>query len=147
MKRRHNHALHEDFGRERPVTAGSERSFGIVMAVFFAVVALRPLLHDIRSAPLWWALALAAAFLLLAFAVPAALRPLNRLWTRLGLVLSRIVTPIVLALLFYGVVTPVAAVMRLVGKDPLRLRPAPEAASYWIVRPPPGPPSSMKQQF
>jgi hypothetical protein len=148
MQRRKDHALHENFSRGPPVTSGSERSFGIVMAAFFAVVALWPLLHDVRSAPLWWALAVTGGFLVITLAVPTALRPLNRLWTNLGLILSRIVTPIVLAFLFYGVVTPVAAVMRIFGKDPLRLRPAPEAESYWIVRPSPGPPpSSMKQQF
>ena len=148
MKRRENHAFHEDFAREQPVTGGSERSFGLVIAAFFAVIALRPLLHDVRAGPLLWALAVAAAFLMIAFAAPAALRPLNKLWTRLGLLLSRLVSPIVLALLFYGVVTPVAAVMRLLGKDPLRLRPAPDTDSYWIVRSPLGPPpSSMKQQF
>jgi Saxitoxin biosynthesis operon protein SxtJ len=148
MKRRETHAFHEDFAREQPVTGGSERSFGLVIAAFLAAIALRPLLHDVRAAPSWWALVAAAAFLLIAFAAPAALRPLNRLWTRLGVLLSRLVTPIVLALLFYGVVTPVAAMMRLLGKDPLKLRPAPETDSYWIMRPPPGPPpSSMKQQF
>jgi Saxitoxin biosynthesis operon protein SxtJ len=147
MKRRENHAFHEDFARERPVAGGSERSFGLVIAAFFAVIALRPLLHDRNAAPLWWALAVAAAFLAVAAAIPAALRPLNRMWTRLGVLLSRLVSPIVLALVFYGVVTPVAAMMRLSDKDPLKLRPAPEAESYWIVRPPPGPPSSMQQQF
>jgi len=148
VKRRENHAFHEDFAREQPVASGSERAFGLVIAAFFAIIALRPLLHDVRATPLWWALAVAAAFLLIAFAAPAALRPLNRLWTRLGVLLSRLVTPIVLALLFYGVVTPVAVLMRLFGKDPLKLRPAPEADSYWIARPPPSPPpSSMQQQF
>jgi len=147
-KRHENHAFHEDFAREQPIASGSERAFGLVIAGFFAIIALRPLLRDVHAAPLWWALAIAAAFLLLALAAPTALRPLNRLWTRLGELLSRLVTPIVLALVFYGVVTPVAALMRLRGKDPLKLRPAPEADSYWIARPPPGPPpSSMQQQF
>jgi hypothetical protein len=147
-KRRENHAFHEDFAREQPVASGSERAFGLVIAAFFAIIALRPLLHDVHAAPLWWALAIAAALLLLAFAVPKALRPLNKLWARLGMLLSRLVTPIVLALLFYGVVTPVAVLMRLLDKDPLKLRPAPEAESYWIARPPPGPPpASMQQQF
>ncbi len=148
MKRLENHAFHEDFAREQPIAGGSERGFGFVIAAFFAAVALRPLLHDVHSAPLWWALAVAATFLVIAFAAPATLRPLNSLWTRLGLLLSRLVTAIVLALLFYGVVTPLAATMRFFGKDPLQLRPAPQAESYWIVRPSPDPPpSSMKQQF
>jgi hypothetical protein len=148
MKRRENHAFHEDFARDEPLARGSERSFGLVIAAFFALIALRPLLHDRNAAPLWWALAVAVAFLVVAIAIPAALRPLNRVWTRLGVLLSRLVTPIVLALVFYGVVTPVAAMMRLFGKDPLKLRSAPEAESYWIARPPPGPPpSSMQQQF
>jgi hypothetical protein len=139
-------ALHEDLTSGQPVKTGSERSFGLVFAIIFAAVALRPLLHDGHSAPRWWALALASAFAFVALAAPSSLRPLNLLWTKLGLLLSSVVTPIVLAFLFYGVVTPIGVMMRSLGRDPLRLRVAPNADTYWIARPPPSPPS-MKQQF
>ena len=77
-----------------------------------------------------------------------ALAPLNKWWTKLGVLLYRIVSPVVLGLLFYLTVTPIALLLRLLGKDPLRLRRDPDGASYWIDRTPPGPaPESMKNQF
>jgi hypothetical protein len=140
--------MHEDFTREGDVHGSSDRAFGLVMAVFFAIVAIIPLLHQSHTSVRWWALGVVAVFLALALLWPAALRPLNRLWLRLGLLISRIVSPIVLAMLFYATVTPVGLLMRAVGKDPLRLRRNAAVASYWIPREPPGPaPDSMKNQF
>jgi hypothetical protein len=79
---------------------------------------------------------------------PNVLAPLNRIWTKLGLLMATVVSPIVLGLLFFIVVTPVGLLMRLVGKDPLRLRHDSGANSYWIVRQPPGPPGdTMRDQF
>src|SRR5262247_3858266 len=138
----------EDFTRKETVQGSSDRSFGFVMAAFFALVALFPLLHGPLSSIRWWALALAAAFLALALLWPAPLRPLNRAWLKLGLLLSKIVSPIVMMVLFYATVTPIGVLMRWAGKDPLRLRRDAAATSYWIPREPPGPaPNSMKQQF
>jgi predicted membrane metal-binding protein len=140
--------MHEDFTRKETVQGSSDRSFGYVMAAFFALVALFPLLHGPLSSIRWWALVVAAAFLALALLWTAPLRPLNRAWLKLGLLLSKIVSPIVMMLLFYATVTPVGVLMRWTGKDPLRLRRNAAAASYWIPREPPGPaPDSMKQQF
>jgi Saxitoxin biosynthesis operon protein SxtJ len=137
---------HEDFSRKEDVKAGSERSFGLVMAAFFLIVACLPLIHAERVR--LWALGVAAVFAGLALMWPAALAPLNRLWLKLGLVLYKVVNPIVLGLLFYLTVTPIALLMRVLGKDPLRLRRDPNAASYWLERTPPGPaPESMKNQF
>ena len=94
------------------------------------------------------ALAAAAVFLVLAIAAPRLLRPLNRLWHRFGLLLARFMNLLVLGLLFYFVITPMGLIMRMAGKDPLRLRWRPEADSYWIERAPPGPkPETMKNQF
>jgi hypothetical protein len=76
----------------------------------------------------------AAAFLILALLEPAVLRPLNRLWMRLGRVLHAVVNPVVLGVLFYGVFTPMGLAMRLFGADLLRLRRRPDGQSYWIVR-------------
>jgi len=139
--------MHEDFTRAPVVEGSSDRSFGLVMAAFFALVAVLPALRGPISSIRWWAAALAAAFLALALLWSEGLRPLNRLWLKLGLLLSKIISPIVLALLFCAIVTPVGLLMRALGKDPLRLR-RQGAASYWILRQPPGPaPGSMKDQF
>ncbi len=116
------------------------------MAAFFAVVTIWPLVH---GEPLrWWTLCAAVVFVLLALLWTAPLAPLNKMWVKLGALLYRIVSPIVMALLFYLTVTPLALLMRALGKDPLRLRRDPNAASYWIERTPAGPtPESMKNQF
>ena len=80
--------------------------------------------------------------------LPRALAPANRAWHRLGLLLHRVMTPVVMSVIFFATVTPMAVFMRLFGKDPLRLKREPEASSYWIPREPPGPePDSMKNQF
>lgn len=128
------------------VQMGSERSFGWVFAVVFAVVGLFPLQDG--GAIRWWALAVAALFAAAALLAPRILRPLNVVWFKFGMLLHHVVTPVVMALLFFGTVTPVGILMRLTGKDPMRLRRAPEARSYWIDRAPPGPaPETMKNQF
>lgn len=137
---------HEDLTRKTEPPMGSDRSFGLVFAVVFALVGLAPLRHG--AEPRLWALALAVTFLVAALAAPGMLRPLNRLWFRFGLLLHHVVTPVVMGLLFFVVVTPVGLLMRATGKDPLRLRRDSAAASYWIERQPPGPaPASMRQQF
>lgn len=138
--------LHEDFGREAKVEGSSDRSFGAVFAAVFAIVGLWPLTGGggVRI----WSLGIAAAFALAALARPGLLAPLNRLWMRFGLLLHRVVSPLVMGMLFYLTVTPTGMLMRALGKDPLRLRRDPGAQSYWIERDPPGPaPETMKNQF
>ena len=71
--------------------------------------------------------------------VPATLKPLNRMWFKFGLLLHKVVNPIVMALVFFGTVLPTGLIMRALGKDPLRLKWQPDANSYWIERRPPGP--------
>ena len=125
---------------------GSNRSFGLVFGVVFIVVALLPAVH---GAPIrWWALGVAGAFLTAAVLAPRVLTPLNRVWFALGLVLHRVVNPVIMAMMFYGAILPMALLVRLLGKDLLRLKREPNAASYWIARDPPGPaPGSMTKQF
>jgi hypothetical protein len=139
-------ADHHEFGaRAMSAEASSDRSFGLVFAAVFVLLAAYNAWRG-GAWPLY--LAIAAAFLAVALVAPKCLAPLNRLWTRFGLILSMIVSPIVLALMFFLVVTPVGVLMRLTGKDPLRLRQDSETGSYWIVREPPGPSGeSMGQQF
>lgn len=141
-----DHGAHESYRDRDAVKGSSNRSFGIVFSIVFAVIGLFPLIGG--AAPRWWALAIAGLFLLAALAAPKLLAPLNRLWMRFGLLLHRIVNPLVMALLFFLVVTPIALLMRLFGKRPLHLKTDPDAATYWIPRDPPGPqPETMKQQF
>jgi len=137
---------HEDLTREDEVEGSSDRSFGIVFAVVFLIIAFIPLLHS--GAVRWWSAGVAAAFGVVAFTVPSILAVPNRLWMKFGLLLAKIVSPIALGILFYLVFMPVGLVMRIAGKDPLRLRFDPAAKSYWIPRSPPGPdPKSMTNQF
>ncbi|MBF0141999.1 MAG: hypothetical protein HQL57_06905 [Magnetococcales bacterium] len=124
----------------------SDRSFGLVFTLFFTVIGLVPLYEG--KPPPWGILAVAGLFLATSLFRPSLLAPLNRLWTRFGLLLHRIVSPLVLGAIFFGVLTPTALLMRLTGKRPLDLRWEGRARSYWRRREPPGPaPESMSQQF
>jgi Saxitoxin biosynthesis operon protein SxtJ len=137
---------HEDLTREQHVEGSSDRTFGLVFAGLFLLIALGPLRH--AHPPRWWALGVAAVFALIALLKPSLLTPLNRLWIKLGVLLGKVVSPIALGVLFYGILTPLGLVIRLSGKDPLRLKLDRNAESYWIVRKPPGPPpDSMTHQF
>jgi hypothetical protein len=139
-------STHEDFARDEQIVAGSDRSFGLVMAGALVVVTVLNAWHAGRIWP--WTAGLAAAFLVAALLTPAVLTPLNRIWLKFGLLLHRIVNPLIMALLFYGTVLPTGLVLRAMGKDLLRLNREPNADSYWIVREPSGPsPETMKDQF
>jgi len=139
-------ALHENLHRSDEIVGPSERNFGLTIgAVCGAIGAIRLLLG--REHWIWW---FVAALALVGFAAvwPAALRPLNRAWLWFGLILHKIVNPIVMALLYYSTIVPIGFLMQLCGKDPLRRRREPEARSYWIAREPPGPPpDTMQNQF
>jgi len=137
---------HEDLTREHRVRGSSDRSFGIVFALVFAVVGAWPMLS--AGSPRWWAFAIAVPMALIARLKPAVLAWPNRQWGRLGILLARFISPIALGVLFYLVFTPVGTLMRVAGKDPLHLRRDRSATSYWRPRVPPGPPpDSMNNQF
>jgi hypothetical protein len=137
---------HEFQQREEAAKTSSNRNFGLVFAAFFALLTALGLWHGTSRWPIW--LALVCVALLLALAAPGLLTPFNWIWTKFGLLLHRIVSPIFLAVLFYGCIAPVGFLMRLSGKDPLRLKCEPDAESYWIKRIPPGPaPQSFRDQF
>jgi hypothetical protein len=137
---------HEVFVRDEKIVTGSDRSFGLVMTVALAAVTA---LNAWHSGKLWpWTGGLASLFVAAALLRPAVLHPLNLVWLRFGLLLHKVVNPVVMALLFYGTVLPTGLIMRLMGKDLLRLKRQPDADSYWIVRRPPGPsPETMRDQF
>ncbi len=140
-------SIHEEVkAHDADFVVGSDRKFGLLFVVVFLMVGLFPLLahHEMRI----WALGVSGLFLVAALLVPRALHPLNVVWMRLGWVLGKIVSPIVLGALFFLAVMPMGLFMRLRGKDLLRLKIDPSAKSYWIERSPPGPaPDTMKNQF
>jgi hypothetical protein len=138
--------MHESYTREDDIQGSSNRSFGGVFTVVFAAVGLLPLIRggEVRV----WALAIAGAFFITALLAPSLLTPLNRLWFKFGLLLHRVVSPLVMGMLFYVVVTPIGLLMRLFGKRPLDLEFNAAVHSYWVVRQPPGPaPDTIKNQF
>jgi hypothetical protein len=142
-----NRPDHHEFGAHTTtVESSSDRSFGLVFAGFFTLIAAYNWWHAGGRWPIY--LGIAGVFLLAALARPDVLSPLNRLWSKLGYFLGKIVSPVVLGLIFFVVMTPLAALMRALRKDALRLRSDSGAGSYWIVRQPPGPPGeTMRDQF
>lgn len=146
-------SFHEDFSRKEEVKGSSDRAFGLTVGgILVAIAAVRAGLHLWDGTdPGWIEGALAAVGLLLfvfGLALPALLAPLNRAWTRLGLVLFKVVNPVVLGLIYLTTIVPIGVLMRLLGRDLLSLKFDRQAASYWVVRDPPGPaPETMSQQF
>ena len=137
---------HESLQRDDTPQGSSNRTLGLTFAGVFLIIALYPWVFG-RPLRLW-GVAVAAVFLLLGLALPNVLGPLNKVWTRFGLLLHKITSPIVLGLMFFVVVTPVGFVMRLAGRDPLSLKRNPQSSTYWVDRVPPGPkPDSLPNQF
>lgn len=138
---------HHELRRSSEPTAGSsDRSFGLAFAAFFSVLTL----HNCWRAGHLWPIYAGIAAVLLAMTLlrPALLHGLNRAWTKLGFLLGSIVAPIVMVLLFFLVITPIGLLMRLTGKDTLRLRGSRKGDSYWVLRDTPGPSGeSMSEQF
>ena len=137
---------HESFERKAAAHPPSERSFAWVFTACFAALALWPVW---RGRPVrWWGLGVALLVFLAGLVRPSVLRIPNLIWFRFGTLLNRIISPVVTSLMFFLVFTPFALILRMAGKDLLRLRRDPAAASYWIERDPPGPPpASMVEQF
>ena len=139
-------AHHEYLPIDAGIKLSSDRTFGVVLGVFFALVALLPRVRG--GAIRWWGLAVSLVFFALALILPRVLHPANIAWSKLALVLQRIVSPIVMVLLFWLGFAVTGALLRALGKDLLRLKASPDQDSYWIPRDPPGPaPESMLQQF
>lgn len=138
--------MHESLKDKDDVQVGSEKSFGIMFAVVFAIVGVWPFIHGLQIR--WWALAIAAIFLAAAYVAQPLLKPLNLLWFKFGLLLYKVVNPVVMGLLYFTTIVPTGLIMRACGKDPLSRSFDPQANTYWIERDPPGPkPESMKDQF
>ena len=138
--------LHENLLRSDEIVGPSNRRFGLTIAAVCGIVGAMRTLFGHRHSE-WW-LSAGVVIALLAMVRPAALAPFNRLWFKLGLVLYKIVNPVVMTVLFVSTIVPVGVLLRISGKDPLRLKPRPDATSYWIARERGGPgPETMKNQF
>ena len=124
------------------VKISSNRSFGIVFFVVFLLIALYPLTNEgeIR----FWSVIISLIFLILGLLNSKILAPLNKLWFKFGIFLGKIISPLIMGIIFFLVVTPIGLIMRLLGKDVLNLR-YNDNQSYWIERN--GPKSKMKNQF
>ena len=120
----------------------SNKSFGIVFFVFFSIISLFPLFKDgnIRI----WAIITAITFLILGLLNSPFLNPLNKIWFKFGILLGGIMSPIVMGLVFFIVVTPTSLIMRMLGKNLLGLKKE-NKKSYWVERSPLK--SKMKNQF
>jgi hypothetical protein len=125
---------HESFESLVPEKVASERSFGYTVGGIFAALSL--IWAYTGHYPYWWALIPAVPLIGLAAVQPSLLAPLNKLWFKLGMLLGRIVSPIVLGIIYYLWITPIAFLMRTAGKKFLALDFEPEAKSYWIIREP-----------
>ncbi|HYP56883.1 MAG TPA: SxtJ family membrane protein [Beijerinckia sp.] len=140
-------ASHEPLQAHRKVKLSSDRKFGIVFSIVFAIFGIWPFVFHHQPIR-WWLLALAAVFLILAAIAPQSLNILNKAWFKLGQLLNLITGPIIMGLMFFAGVVPVGWILRKQGKDLLGLKHDPEAETYWIKREPPGPASgTLTKQF
>ena len=125
------------------IKISSNRNFGLVFFVVFLIVALWPLKHDedIRL----WSLVLSIIFFILGILNSKLLTPLNKLWSKFGIFLGVIVSPIIMGIVYFLVVTPTGVLVRLLGKDLLKMDRTKSTSTYWIKREKID--STMKKQF
>jgi len=137
---------HDSLHRREQAQASSDRVLGLVFATVFLAIALFPWLFG--GGLRLWALVAGGAFATTALLLPSLLAPLNRVWTQFGMLLHKVMSPLVLGIMFFLVITPMGLVMRWLGKDPLRLHVDRELPSYWLDRSPRGPkPDTFSDQF
>ena len=124
------------------IKIGSNRSFGIVFFIVFLLIALYPLINSdgIRM----WSVILSLIFLVLGLLDSKILTPLNKIWFKFGILLGRVISPLIMGVIFFFVVTPIGLIMRILGKDLLNLK-YNNNKTYWIEKT--GPKSKMKNQF
>ena len=124
------------------IKISSNRSFGVVFFIVFLLIALYPLLNnnEVRL----WSLIISVIFLILGILNSKILSPLNKIWFKFGLLLGKIISPIIMGIIFFSVVTPIGFIMKLLGKDLINLK-FNNQKSYWIEKS--GPKSKMKNQF
>ena len=124
------------------IKIGSNKSFGIVFFILFLLISIYPLLNNESIRP--WSLIISIVFLILGILNSFLLSPLNKLWFKFGIFLGKIISPIIMGIIFFLVVFPIGFIMRLIGKDLLNLK-YNNHKSYWIEKTEPK--SKMKNQF
>lgn len=124
----------------------SNRSFGWLFSAIFTLAGMNTLLREGSAYP--WMFALAAVTAVITAFRPVWLAPFNRAWMSFAALLQRVVSPLMLAVVFFAVFTPVGIAMRAAGRDAMKRRFEPDAKTYWVKREPPGPAAeSLKDQF
>ena len=124
------------------IKIGSNKSFGIVFFIFFLIISIYPLIDG--GVLKIWPLVISIIFLILGFLNSKILTPLNKLWFKFGILLGKIVSPVVMGIVFFAVVTPISLIMKILKKDLLNMKKN-KKPSYWIAKS--GPKSRMKNQF
>ena len=124
------------------IKISSNKSFGFVFFVVFFIIAIYPLINEGELRV--WSLVVSLVFLILGLMNSKILFPLNKIWFKFGIFLGKILSPIIMGIIFFLVVTPIGFIMRLLGKDVLNLK-YNKNKSYWIEKN--GPKSKMKNQF
>ena len=129
--------------KQKEIKISSNKSFGLVFFVIFIIITLWPLLNDgnIRI----WSIIVSIIFLILGLLNSKILTPFNKLWMRLGALLGIIVSPIVMGVVYFGIITPIGLIMKLFGKDVLNLKLDKNKKTYWTLKK--KIPSKMKDQF
>ena len=125
------------------IKIGSNKSFGIVFFIVFLLIALYPLFNEQNLR--FWSLVISIIFLILGLLNSKILTPLNKLWFKLGILLGKIASPLVMGLIFFVVVTPIEIIMRILKKDLINLKKN-NNKTYWIEKDDKIK-SSMKNQF
>ena len=126
----------------KKIATSSNKSFGIVFSVFFLIISIYPLFKGVELRT--WSLVISIIFLILGLLNSKILTPLNKLWFKFGILLGNFISPIVMGVVFFAVVTPTSFIMRVLGKDLLNLKKN-NRKTYWIEKSKIK--SSMKQQF
>ena len=128
--------------KNNKIKIGSNKSFGIVFFTVFLIIAIWPLLngYEIR----YWSLIISIVFLILGILNSKILTPLNKIWFKIGILLGNVISPIVMSIIFFLVVTPTSFIMKILGKDLLNLKKNTKN-SYWIKKQNQN--SRMKKQF
>ena len=117
--------------KDSNIKIGTNKSFGIVFFIFFSIVSVFPLLKDenIRI----WSLIIAIIFLILGLLNSKILTPLNKIWFKFGILLSSFISPVVMGIVFFGIVTPTSLIMKVLGKNLLNLKKG-NKKTYWVER-------------
>ena len=128
--------------KNNKIKIGSNRSFGIIFSIVFLIIAIWPLLStsEIR----YWSLVISVIFLILGLIKSKILTPLNKIWFKIGITLGNLISPLVMGIVFFLVVTPTSIIMKILGKDLLNLKKN-NNKSYWIEKNKQN--TSMKNQF